>query len=96
MPPHEYEEPRLFLKTADGGIIPFDGIQPVNLNADYGSEWITPFSDMPSEMSMTFRITHRSERRMRKLVHAIVRKTERMKRTIARHKEKERRKRLKA
>ena len=82
--------------TADGGLVPFDGIREMDGGTICEGGYDPCVGELfQEEMSMEVKLTHRSARRFRKAVHAAVNRERRLRRRIIRNTEWARRMELK-
>ena len=96
MPPHDCENDfEIFIRKDDGLFVKFDGIENMKLldiDGKYSTEEILSW---PQVSYMEMKLSGRSARRFRKSIYAALNNMRRVKRTLKRRKEKERRARLK-
>ena len=96
MPPHDgADDYEIFIRKDDGPFVRFNGIENVklsDLDDKYDHEEIL---SLQQASFMEMKLTSRSARRLRKSIYAAMNNMRRVKRTLKRRKEKERRKRLK-
>lgn len=98
MPPRTdvtIDPPKLYYSDGDGNYVPFTGIQQTVIieEAKYNSETFEPIWTEAGEL--TFTLTEKSNRHIRKMFNRIMNSIHRNKRRAKRRKEKARRTRLK-